>query len=159
MKTTSRHTGFTVIELMLVIVILGILSALIALTASGVQAKNRNSDRQTNIDAVRAQLESHYAGTDTYPTLTNLNDTTWRAKNMPKLKDNSLKDPKWDHSEPDCTKDNRTTLASEPAANCYSYQVTAADGSPCDNVKAPCVHYTLTATLEGGEKYVKSSLN
>ncbi len=155
----SNTKGFTVIELLLVVVLLFVLAALVALTASGVQAKNRNGDRQADIDALHAQLEGYYAGTDSYPTLTNINDSTWRGKNLPKLKDSSIDDPKWKTGDADCTANDRPALAAEPNAGCYSYQVTSSDGSSCDNDKTPCVHYTLTATLEGGEKYVKSSLN
>lgn len=158
MKST-RAKGFTIIELMVVVVLLFILAALVALTASGVQAKNRNGVRQDDIDALRSQLESYYASTDTYPTLANLNDSSWRAKNLPKLKDGAIDDPSWKTSNPDCTAKGRPALTGKPTPNCYSYQVTSADGSACDNDKTPCVHYTLTATLEGGEKYVKSSLN
>ena len=159
MHKIPRQKGFTVIELMLVVVILCVLSALVALTASGVQAKNRNADRQTDIDAVRLQLEGLYAGTDTYPTLADLNNAAWRTKHLPKLSEASLSDPKWDKTEKTCSTNGKVVLADKPTVNCYSYQVTASDGSACNNVKAPCVHYTLTASLEGGEKYVKSSLN
>ncbi len=159
MKKFSKDNGFTIIELMVVIVILFILAALIALTASGVQSKNRNGDRQTDIDSLRGQLESYYAGTDKYPTSDNINDAAWRAKNLPRLKDDAMTDPRWDKNKSECSKDLKATLAAKPTTNCYSYQVTSSDGSPCDNDKVPCVHYTLTAMLEGGEKYVKSSLN
>ena len=159
MKKISPSRGFTILELMVVIVILFILAALIALTASGVQSKNRNGDRQADIDTLRGQLEGYYAGTDKYPTLANLNDSGWRSKNMPRLKDGSIDDPSWANDVAACTKDGKASLATSPAANCYSYQVTASDGSSCDNDKVPCAHYTLTATLEGGEKYVKASLN
>ena len=84
MKKLSPSKGFTIIELMVVVIILFILAALIALTASGVQSKNRNGDRQTDVDTLRGQLESYYAGTDKYPTLANLNDSAWRSKNMPR---------------------------------------------------------------------------
>ncbi|HEY5805990.1 MAG TPA: type II secretion system protein [Candidatus Saccharimonadales bacterium] len=159
MKKYSRTNGFTIIELLVVIVILCILAALVALTASGVQAKNRNNDRQAEIDTIRGQLESYYAGTDKYPTFENLKDSEWRTKNLPRLESDAIDDPRWDKNTTACTTDNKPTVASAPAPNCYSYQVTASDGAPCDNDKTPCAHYTLTATLEGGEKYVKSSLN
>jgi len=159
MKNASRSRGVTIIELMVVVVILFILAALVALTASGVQAKNRNADRQADIDALRSQLESYYAATDTYPTLANMNDSSWRAKNLPKLKDGTIDDPSWRPDNPDCNINGRPALAAKPTVNCYSYQVTSADGSACDNEKTPCVHYTLTAMLEGSEKYVKASLN
>ena len=159
MIKSSRSNGFTIIELMVVIVILCILAALVALTASGVQANNRNGDRQTDIDTLRGQLESYYAGTDTYPTLSNLQDSEWRAKNLPRLKDGTFEDPRWNRELKGCTLNGKATVAKEPIANCYSYQVTGSDGAACDNKKVPCAHYTLTAILEGNEKYVKASLN
>ncbi len=152
-------SGFTVIELLVVLVILFILAALVILTYSGVQAKNRNAERQTDIETLKSQMESYYAQSNTYPTLDNLNDSAWRAKHLPKLKTAALEDPRWSKKISACTKDNRISLASEPARNCYSYQVTAPDGSACNNTAVLCAHYTLTANLEGGEKYVKSGLN
>lgn len=159
MRRNYYAKGFTIIELFVVIVILGILAALVALTYSGVQAKNRNAERQAEIDSVKGQLEGYYAQTNTYPTFTNLHDAEWRAKNLPHLKTSALEDPRWDKNVAACTAGDAVTVASQPMPNCYSYQVTASDGSPCDNGKTPCAHYTLTASLEGGEKYVKSSLN
>jgi prepilin-type N-terminal cleavage/methylation domain-containing protein len=159
MKQSSRNRGFTIIELMVVIVVLFVLVALVGLTANGVQAKNRNGDRQADIDALRVQLESYYAGNDKYPTLANLNTPSWLNQNLPRLQNSSLDDPRWSKEITDCTQNGRTVLASEPLPNCYSYQVTTSVGSACDNKVAICAHYTLTATLEGGEKYVKASLN
>ncbi|HSW66911.1 MAG TPA: type II secretion system protein [Bacillota bacterium] len=161
MNTTrsSRQSGFTIIELLVVIVIACILTALVVLTYSGVQAKNRNSDRQQAIDTVKGQLESYYASTNTYPTFTQLNDATWRAQNLKHLPSGILKDPRWNKANKNCTTAEKPTTSTKPAANCYGYQVTATDGSACDNQKVPCAHYTLTAMLEGGEQYAKSSLN
>jgi prepilin-type N-terminal cleavage/methylation domain-containing protein len=155
----NRHHGFTVIELMVVVLILLILGALVALTYSGVQAKNRNSARQNAINQIQAQLEAYYAQTNKYPTLANLNDASWRKKNIEKLPADALHDPRWNKNVTDCTKNSVAIAASKPTTHCFSYQVTASDGSACDNLKADCGHYTLTASLEGGEKYVKSSLN
>ena len=154
-----RTSGFTIIELLVAVVVLCILAALVGLTYSGVRAKNRNADRQTAINTVKGQLETYYAATTTYPTLANMNDAAWRTKNLPHLKHDSLQDPRWSKSVSACTAKEEVILAAEPAANCYSYQVTSGDGSACDNDKTPCVHYTLTASLEGGEQYAKSSLN
>ncbi|HSX17406.1 MAG TPA: prepilin-type N-terminal cleavage/methylation domain-containing protein [Patescibacteria group bacterium] len=158
-RKNQSERGFTIIELLVVVVVLIILGTLVALTYSGVQAKNRNSQRQNAINNTQAQLEAYYAGTNKYPTLANLSDAAWRASNLKHLAANSLQDPRWNKTVKKCTIDGKVSASSEPAANCYSYQVTASDGSACDNVKIICAHYTLTATLEGGEKYVKGSLN
>ncbi len=158
MSSVGRSNGFTIIELAVAGVLLFIVTALIILTASGIQAKNRNGDRLSDIDALRGQLEGYYAATDKYPTLANVNDPAWRAANMPRLTNGALDDPLW-RQDSLCTNAGKPTLAAGPTANCYSYQVAASDGSACDNNAKLCVHYTLTTILEGGERYVKSSLN
>ncbi len=158
-KTRGKSLGFTIIELLVVIVLALILASLVALTYSGVQAKNRNVARQDAIDTLQGQLEAFYAENSQYPALANLNDPAWRTANLKKLSAGAVKDPHWSKSTTGCMANGQPTTSAKPIANCYSYQVTAADGSACDNLKAACGHYTLTATLEGGEKYVKSSLN
>jgi prepilin-type N-terminal cleavage/methylation domain-containing protein len=155
----TKNQGFTVIELFAVVVIICILGALVAFTASGVQAKNRNAERQADVDTIKGQLETYYAQTNMYPTAGNLADGTWRAAGLKHLKTAKLEDPGWAKTNTACTAHGQPVAAAKPIANCYSYQVTSSDGSPCDNVATPCAHYTLTASLEGGEKYVKSSLN
>jgi prepilin-type N-terminal cleavage/methylation domain-containing protein len=160
MKTARfKLQGFTIIELLVVVVILCILGTLVAFTYSGVQAKNRNAERKADIDSIKGQLEAHYAQTNTYPTVDNLGNLEWRSTNLKRLKHEALADPNWSPNTKACVTNGKPSIAAKPTANCYSYQVTGTDGSACDNVKTPCAHYTLTALLEGGEKYVKSSLN
>lgn len=157
----KQTAGFTVIELAVVVVILGILLTLVALTYNGVQAKNRNNQRQSDINALQTQLETYYAASASgeYPTLAQMNDLSWRAKNLPKLTVGIISDPRW-NTKAVCTADKQPTLNAKPAVDCYAYQVTDADGDACNDTTAICAHYTLTATLEGGQlTYVKSSLN
>lgn len=159
MRLRKNHDGFTIIELLVVTIIVGILSTLVITTYSGVQAKNRNSNRQAAIDTLQSQLETYYAQYNTYPTLANVNDANWRKTKLKESSENSIKDPRWNDKTADCTSKGAVILSANPIDNCYAYQVTTSDGSPCDNVKAQCAQYTLTAKLEGGGKYVKSSLN
>ncbi len=155
----SRSRGFTIIELLVVVVIICILGTLVALASSGVRAKNRNSDRQVAVNDLQSAMETYYAKFSKYPTLANANDATFRNENFKDLKAESFQDPRWSKDVTGCTVEAKAVLAGTPTDNCYSYQVTATDGSSCDNVTIDCAHYTLTAMLEGGEKYVKSSLN
>jgi prepilin-type N-terminal cleavage/methylation domain-containing protein len=155
-----KHTsGFTIIELLVVVVIIGILSTLVVTTYSGVQAKNRNGSRQVAIDTLQSQLETYYAQYSRYPTYANLNDAAWRQANLKDLSAKSLEDPHWNTKNAACTTDNKVIIASQPASDCYSYQPIGPDGTSCDNDKVICAQYTLTAMLEGGGKYVKGSLN
>ncbi|HSW98853.1 MAG TPA: prepilin-type N-terminal cleavage/methylation domain-containing protein [Candidatus Saccharimonadales bacterium] len=160
MKIRKRpEGGFTVIELLVVIVIVCMLGAFVGLAYSGVQTKHRNAERQNDIDQLKSQLEDYYAEATNYPTLANLNDFAWRAAHLKHVGTDTFRDPSWKASIAACTAKAQPVPATSPTADCYSYQVTGPDGSPCDNAATMCAHYTLTATLEGGEKYVKTSLN
>ena len=145
MVSLKNKKGFTIVELLIVIVVIGILATLVIVTFTGIQQKARNSQRQTDINAVDSHVEAYYATNGNYPTLANLNDATWRSANMKGLDPEALKDPK-------ATSDD---LASGTgSATQYGYTVTP---SGCDNTTTMCDSFTLTATLEGGGTYVKKS--
>lgn len=148
-KRLTSQSGFTVIELVLVIIIIGILLALIISTRAGVQQNERNTERQRDVKELRDVLEAYYSQHNQYPTLANMNDGKWRSTNMKALEADVLKDPS----------SNDGKLADKPAKNIYAYSVTSASGTTCDNTKSPCTQYTLTATLEGGGTFVKNNLN
>jgi len=139
--------GFTIVELLIVIVVIGILAALVVVTYNGIQQKARDTERKTDINALHGQLEAYQAQNGKYPTLANVNDTTFRSTNMKGLDAAALQDPKG----------TAQTLVDTPAANVYAYAVAPVG---CDNgVGGDCTSYALTATLEGGGTYVKQSLN
>lgn len=109
-----------------------------------------DTERQTDIKALHAQLEAYYAMKGTYPTLANLNDSTWRATNMKGLDKEALRDPKG----------TGYTLGASATKNAYSYSVLSDTGKPCDNSAGnACAFYTLQATLSKGTSYSKHSLN
>ena len=45
----KRNQGFTIVELLIVIVVIGILALLVITTYSGIQQKARNSKRQADL--------------------------------------------------------------------------------------------------------------
>ncbi len=149
MANKQKDQGFTIVELLIVIVVIGILAALVVTTFTGIQQKARNTERQTDIKAIHGQVEAYYAVSGKYPTLDNLNDATFRSTNMKGLDQEALKDPKGANG----------TLVAAPAASVYAYNVEKTGGGACDNQTNDCAIYTLTATYEGSGSFAKSNLN
>lgn len=143
--------GFTNIELLLILVIIGILATLVFTTRAGVQQAKRNNERQADIKELRDGLEGYFAANNRYPTLREFNEPTWRSSNLKALEPDVFRDPS------SSSKDD--VFVDKPQAKAYTYSVTSASGTPCDNDKNPCTLYTLTATLEGGGTYTKHNLN
>jgi prepilin-type N-terminal cleavage/methylation domain-containing protein len=137
-----KQSGFTIVELLIVIVVIGILVALVVTTFSGIQRKARNTERESDVKAIHSQLEAYFNEAGAYPALggsgDGINDSSWRATNMKSLDAEALKDPKG----------TGQALCAEASDTCYGYAVGE------DNAT-----YTLTANLEGGGTYEKQNLN
>ena len=59
----KRNQGFTIVELLIVIVVIGILALLVITTYSGIQAKARNSKRSSDVATIQTQLEAFFSKT------------------------------------------------------------------------------------------------
>jgi prepilin-type N-terminal cleavage/methylation domain-containing protein len=141
-----KQSGFTIVELLIVIVVIGILAALVVTTFSGIQKKARNTERETDIKAIHGQLEAYFAQNNAYPGLANMNDGTFRTNSLKGLDGEALKDPKG----------TAQTLGSSVSATQYGYTTTPSD---CTAALNNCTGYTLTAQLEGGGNFEKKNLN
>ena len=142
-----KQSGFTIVELLIVIVVIGILAAIVITTFTGVQKKARDADRKSDINAIYSQVEVYFAQNAKYPSLANMNDSAFRSANLKGLQDDALTDPKG----------SSATLVDTPAANAYAY---AATPSGCDNgAGGDCTGFTLTATLEAGGTFAKTGSN
>lgn len=152
-----KQQGFTIVELLIVIVVIGILAALVITTFTGIQQKARNTERETDIKAIHGQVEAYYAQNGRYPTLANMNTNAWRASNMKGLDNEAMKDPKGTGAGASTSDTAPYQLGGAAASSIYSYVVTP---SGCDNgAGGDCTGYTLTATLEGGGTFAKTNLN
>jgi type II secretion system protein G len=161
MVLRKNQSGFTLVELLIVIVVIGILATLVITTYSGIQSKARDTKRQTDINALQGQLEAYYAQNGKYPTQANMEDTTWVTANLKGLDLAAMQPPQWSTSS--SCKDSAGKAVTQTATSttqCYQYTALPDSGSgTCDNSTADCTKYTLVAHLESGSDYTKSSLN
>jgi prepilin-type N-terminal cleavage/methylation domain-containing protein len=80
--------GFTIVELLIVIVVIAILAALVLNTFTGAQKRARDAQRQTDVNAIATQLEVYYNDNGGYPlaatvTTTNLKGLSTDALQPP----------------------------------------------------------------------------
>lgn len=150
----QKQSGFTIVELLIVIVIIGILAGLVITTFVGIQARARDSERQTDINAIQKQVEAYYADKGAYPTAANLNLLAWRSGNNVKLDVKALADP-----SAATTQSLSGTVPNGTTNKPYSYVPLNAADTACDastdNAGAAitpalgaCTQYTLSSWLE-----------
>jgi len=156
LKNKNRSEGFTIVELLIVIVVIGILALLVITTYSGIQAKARNSKRQSDIQSLQTQMEAYFSQNGYYPSRTDMNTASWLNTNMKSLDQNALIDPS--------NATQSKTLVATPTAKSYSYAVFQSDGTTsCESDDTTCAVYTLTATYEGSVNgattYTKANLD
>ena len=125
-RLQKRESGFTIIELLIVIVVIGILAGLVLNVFTGIQEQGRDAERKTDLEAVEGQLEAYAAKNGFYPSEANLADAAWVSANLQGLDPDALLDP----------------VNAVP----YTY---AASPANCDNTAGnECTSYVLSATLE-----------
>lgn len=142
-----QQKGFTIIELLIVIVVIGILATITAVALGGANARARDAKRESDVKSLQTAIEAYYTieGSSNYPSEADMNDTAFRDANFQGLDDSVFQDPNADDS----------TLATAPTADQYAY---AALPAGCDNATTNCDEYTLTVTLEDGETIERTNL-
>lgn len=146
----NKSKGFTIVELLIVIVVIGILATLVIVTFTGIQQKARDSKRKTDINALDSHVEAYYASNGYYPTLADLQSPAFLSANLKGFDPNALTDPKGG------------AIAATAGASNYGYTASSSTGSGCSNTTASgstnaCDTFILTANLEAGGTYTKQS--
>jgi prepilin-type N-terminal cleavage/methylation domain-containing protein len=148
----NNHHGFTVVELVIVIVVIGVLSYLVASTYTGIQQKSRNDIRQNELKTLQQSIQEFFFKHGYFPNLNDLNNPAWRDKNMNTLNVSNMVDPL-----SQCNPASQACLggASGGVKNQFEYYATQSDGVTGCNGKVGgtadqnCAEYKLTATYEG----------
>lgn len=150
MISLKKHEqGFTIVELLIVIVVIGILAALVLNSFTGVQARARDTERRTDINAISTQLEVYYNDNGGYPTLAQLQDDAaggFIETNLKGMDKEAIKDPKG--------------VKIGVAGSTYTYTPLPAACTGATGA-TPCTSFTLNGDLEKStpDPYVKKSLN
>lgn len=127
-----RDSGFTVIELIAVTLLIAAASILFFVQKNNVQIAARDEVRKTAINAIYYNLEEvFYAKNQFYPPIL-------EAKDLPAMDPELLKDT------------NGTEINDDEAYSEYQYEP-----ENCENDK--CKSYTLRVALQNENEYVKKS--
>lgn len=150
-------SGFTMVEVIIVLVVVGILVVLIFNSLQTVQAKSRDATRRNDIDNIAASLEGCYNDktkcNNTYPTVLQLTDTSptgFVATNLTGFTNGWLVDS------------SNGTIQGNAASAATQYQYVSTPQS-CTGTSGdtPCTGFTLRAYQETNpdHPYVKESFN
>lgn len=140
-KAKKNQSGFTIIELLIVIAVIAILALITINQYQGVQAKARDTKRITDISNIKDKLEEYYNENSGYPSQVSV-------ANLPGMDAETIKDPKGVEIA------NNSAVASEtaalavaaPTANGAQYKyVPFDDDSSCTN---DCKGYVLMSFIE-----------
>ena len=132
MVTMKRSAGFTVIEIIVVIVFLGVATSILLMQKGNLQAAQRDNTRKTAINAMYYNLEEvFYEKNGYYPS--KIDSKTLRAM------------------DPDLFTDPNGVKMEEGDSD-YHYEAT-----DCSNTQ--CKSYKLTAQLEKEATYEKTNRN
>jgi prepilin-type N-terminal cleavage/methylation domain-containing protein len=73
MKLTNKrgNRGFTIVELLIVIVVIGILAALVIIQFTNIQARARDTEKKSDMRSIQSKLAEYYALNGRYPTALN----------------------------------------------------------------------------------------
>jgi len=147
----NRKSGFTIVELLIVIVVIGILALLVITTYAGIQAKARDSKRSSDVKSLQTQIEAFFSQQGYYPSRADMNNAGWRTTNMPSLDHNAIKDPKSTTAQCDITSNSSSCFAASPTTGQhYQYlpQDSGGSGANCEATDTTCSQYTLVANYE-----------
>lgn len=163
-----KWRGFTVVELVITITIMGILLTLGVVNLTASQVNGRDAERKGDIEAIQANLEGFYrTGTDTstslgrYPStlITTGSETAVRGI-LRDININNLMAPgatSLSSSFVPATNTNQTVggIAPQPTIAQYVYQPLQTDGSLCTTESQECRKYNLFYRLEADNTIYK----
>ena len=71
-KRHDGEGGFTLVELLVVIVVLGVLAAIVVFSVGGISNKSKSAACNSDVSSVQTAEEAYYAQNNSYTTIANL---------------------------------------------------------------------------------------
>ncbi len=157
LKLRKSQSGFTIIELLIVIAIIAILAGVVLVNFQGAQAKARDTQRVSNMSALQAKLEEYYGTNNGYP-------NTFTATTFPGMDPNTIVDPKGASitiNSVVADKSAADAVAAPTAASTSNYLYVPYGTTGCTTT---CTGYEIKTyiekpTTQTPNPYVKYSLN
>ena len=159
---TSKESGFTVIELLVVAVVFALAGALIFVQINNIKIANQDNTRKTAINAMYYALEEvYYKKHQTYPasltsaTLPSVDPTMFTDPDGFTLGKDALSEDELQQliNSGDTSPEVEQRLAALSANKSPNYHYEATN---CDT-SGNCKGYTLSADLVGEDQYVKKN--
>jgi prepilin-type N-terminal cleavage/methylation domain-containing protein len=134
-KIKKSSKGFTIVELLIVIVVIGILAALVLNSFRGVQERARDTERRTDTNSIATQLEVYYTDNGGYPQFTGQVDTdSWITANLKGADLNAWRAPGFNG--------NTMVNSATPNKDQYGYKPLQDDGTTACTT-APCAKFKI----------------
>ena len=160
-----KRRGFTIVELIITITIMGILLTLVVVNVSSTQVKARDDKRKSDIESIASNLESFYiSGTDNstnfarYPTVgitgsaanitASLRDADLKSFLPPGTSDLSLTFLPSTNTGSAPSIQTTAGVLPQPTISQYVYQPIKSDGTICASGEIDCRKFNLFYRLE-----------
>lgn len=157
-----KKRGFTIVELVITITIMGIILTLAVVSLSSSQVTARDNERKSDIEALAAQLEAfHQSGTDGSTSIGRYPSTVVTSNNLANLQ-NNLRDIDLEIATAPgaasaitsfiaATNATQTTagVTPQPTISQYVYQPLQTNNTLCTTESQECRKFNLYYRLEG----------
>ncbi|MDN5274665.1 MAG: hypothetical protein JWP06_566 [Candidatus Saccharibacteria bacterium] len=153
----KNRSGFTIVEVTIVVAIIAILAAISIAVYSKVQIDVRNTDRSTKVGVITGALEKYFNKNGEYPSCSAMTQTAAQvsASVLPGIDPGALVTPTTATGVSNAITCTGLTAGSGPDTFAY-----VGDGSTTCDTGAACLKYTLQYRKEGtGEIISKDSLH
>lgn len=148
----KSRSGFTIVELLIVIVVIAILATISIVAYNGIQSRARDAERKSDGSAIQKHVEIFYIDNGFYPgvgqlqSLADQGHANWVKNNLKGLNGESLRTPGAPSSDSDSIVGDITTSKDK-----YGYRPVHGNGAVCGagSTGNPCVSYVLSYKKEG----------